>query len=91
MILLALIGFVVSLVLGLLVLQVHPKGSAINCGTPLRVIDGDFAEGVPRELRSECQDAASRIIDYMLFPCIGLAAVGILGRVVVSKRGASAR
>ncbi len=64
---LAVVAFVAGLVAGFTV-DVHPPGSTIDCGAPLEVVDGGFAEGVPNELESACQSAANRWLGYSMIP-----------------------
>jgi hypothetical protein len=45
---------------------VHTEG--IACGTPLRVVDGSYARGVPDALKNACQGAANRWIGFSLIP-----------------------
>jgi hypothetical protein len=54
---------------------------------PLLVVDGDFAGGVPAELKNACQDAANRWVGYLLVPVFLLFIPAILLGVVLTRRG----
>jgi hypothetical protein len=58
---LAVCTFVGTFVLGFTV-DIQAPGTSVTCGAPMKVVDGDFASGVPDRLGAACQDAANNWI-----------------------------
>jgi hypothetical protein len=63
------------------------RAQGIACGTPLRVVDGSYATGVPDGLKDACQSAANRRIGFSVFPFFAFFVPTLVLAFVLHRRG----